>query len=497
MTRQSGNKSLYYLAYSLPVITTIWLITPIAIVQGIYAKYFGLSLSTIAGVILFARLFDAITDPLVGYYCDQYSTRLGSRKPIILVGGILFIISSYFLYVPYGVEPTVILDTSEEKSSSAVSSLYFAAWFIAFYMTSTLFEIPHLTWASELAPNAIDKAKLFSFRTLAMYLGQLLFFSIPMLPFFTTTEITPASLQVSVMTAGFLLLLFLFACLKLVPDNLSVKSLPLKQSYVVDHSTSIAWRGDAKSTKNKSAGQIINFQGARVLLQELLVNPPFMLFIGAFFLASTSVGMWYGLIFIYVDVYLGMGEQFAPMFMLAFLAGIFATPIWGWLSIRLGKKTCWLMAITLLIASYIFTASLKPSETDLADLVALKIINTLAFVCIHVIAPAIVSEVSDYAAWKNGVERPASYFALYYFTSKTAIAISTALGLAIAGWYGFDTMADKQTETSVFGITLAIVWVPIVFATLALGFVALTPINERRHFIIHKRLHSRKARMKT
>ena len=88
--------------YALPTVAVAFLMSPIAIIQGIYAKYFGLSLTEIATVLLIARMFDAITDPVVGHLSDRFSARHGSRKAFILFGGLLFIISAYFLFVPSG-----------------------------------------------------------------------------------------------------------------------------------------------------------------------------------------------------------------------------------------------------------------------------------------------------------------------------------------------------------------------------------------------------------
>ena len=107
------------LAYSAPYFATAWLITPVAIVQGIYAKYYGLSLTLIATIILVVRFVDAVSDPLIGYWSDRFYQRTGTRKPFILVGGLLFILCAYFLYVP----------------PAEVGALYFTGWFIAFYIS--------------------------------------------------------------------------------------------------------------------------------------------------------------------------------------------------------------------------------------------------------------------------------------------------------------------------------------------------------------------------
>ncbi|HAB37664.1 MAG TPA: hypothetical protein DCE52_06655, partial [Rhodobacteraceae bacterium] len=101
----SSSPSLSHcLSFCAPRISVVWLYAPIAILQGIYAKYYDVSLTAIASVILLARFFDAITDPLVGYWSDRYCRQRGTRKPFILLGGVLLIVSSYFLYVPVNID---------------------------------------------------------------------------------------------------------------------------------------------------------------------------------------------------------------------------------------------------------------------------------------------------------------------------------------------------------------------------------------------------------
>ena len=102
-----------YLAYVSPMLMLAFLWAPMGIVQGIYAKYFGVTLTAIASVFFIASLFDAVTDPLVGYFSDRYQIVLGSRKPFVLVGGLLFLLSSYFLYVP--LDPSSVVDNIRKQ----------------------------------------------------------------------------------------------------------------------------------------------------------------------------------------------------------------------------------------------------------------------------------------------------------------------------------------------------------------------------------------------
>ena len=71
------------IAYALPVASNAFIMQPVVLIQGIYAMYFGLSLTTIATVLLLSRIFDAITDPLIATFLTVQATV----KPLSFVAG--------------------------------------------------------------------------------------------------------------------------------------------------------------------------------------------------------------------------------------------------------------------------------------------------------------------------------------------------------------------------------------------------------------------------
>lgn len=446
------------IAYALPYSGVIFLYAPLSILQGIYAKYYGLTLTSIAAVLLFARIFDAVTDPLIGYYSDRYHARKGTRKPFIVAGGLLMVVAGYFLYAP----PPQLTVT------------YFSIWSILFYLGLTLFEIPHLSWAGELATESHEKTKIFSFRTAAGYLGLVLFYMIPLSPFFETSDITPETLRWSAISAGVLLCPTLYYCIRTVP---SVRSIP---------------SGEQKSSLSYSRGK----KNRKLLFQAIAKNKPFLIFLGVYIFYGLGVGLWNGLIFIFVDSYLKLGDQFAQMFLVAFIISIAVTPLWCLLAGRFGKKEVWIVALLLVMASFIYTGFLKPNQTTVIELMSLKVINTLGFVCITIIAPSILSDIVDYSSWKIRTNLSATYFSSYLFFTKCLAAVGTALGLAIAGWSGFDPAADSQTEFGILGLNMAISWLSTGFVFISLVLVLFIPITARRHDIIRRRLDSREAREK-
>lgn len=441
------------LSYALPIIPMTMLIVPIAIIQGIYAKYYGLALTTLATIMMISRLFDAFTDPIIGYYSDRYRAKHGTRKPYVVVGSLLMLVSGYYLYAPPG----------------NVTVIYAGFWFCALFTSYTVFEIPHQTWPADIANDSVYKTRLFSYRIFANYCGVTLFYCIPLLPFFDSNEITPQTLKVSFIVVAILTLPCLFQAIRIVPSG--------KPCLAIDN-----------------LGHSSPWGLLRSASKEIVTNKPFLLFMLAFVCSSFAIWMWYGLIFIYVDAYLDMGDQFAEMFLIAVFAGILVTPLWYKLALKLGKKNTWMVAITLVIASFICTGILEPGRTSFAQLLGVKIIQTCGFVCMYAVTPAMLSEIIDYSQWRSSTEKNAIYFSVKVFSEKTSMAAGAALGLAIAGWHGFDVGAIEHTKESIVALKVSIVWIPTLLGIISLIFVGLSPIDERRHRIIRRQLDIRLAR---
>ena len=438
-------------SYILPAIPIVLLYAPISIIQGVYAKHYGLALTTLATILLVSRIFDAISDPIVGYLSDRYRAKHGTRKPFIIAGSLLTLLCGYFLYNP---------------PADGVSVFYAGFWMVAIFTAFTLFEIPHVTWPSDIAGDSDSKTKLYSYKVFAGYCGLILFYAIPLLPFFDSTAITPETLKVTFWIAAILTVPFLIQAMRAVPSGPAAVASPESSA-----SSKLSW----------------------AVLKEIASNIPFIIFIAALFCSGFAIGMWYGLIYIYVDAYLNMGEQFAKMFLIAFIVGLLVTPLWYQIAIRTGKKNAWMLAMVLMIISFVFTGLLEPGHTSFTQLLVLKTIQTCGYVCFTAVAPAMLSEIIDYSQWRSGGEQKATYFSAKIFLDKVNGTAGLALGLALAGWWGFDAAASEHSAEAVAGLKIAIVWVPTLVACLSLFFIALNPINERRHKAIRRRLDMRDA----
>jgi GPH family glycoside/pentoside/hexuronide:cation symporter len=110
------------------------------------------------------RLWDAVTDPLVGTWSDRTRTRLGRRRPWMLVGAPLLGLTFAMTYMP---PPSL--------SGGALVAWSTVALF-GFYAALTAYLVPHQALGAELTPDHHDRSRIFGLRHASFTLGMMLAF---------------------------------------------------------------------------------------------------------------------------------------------------------------------------------------------------------------------------------------------------------------------------------------------------------------------------------
>ena len=437
------------LAYALPMMSVTILLSTNNVLSGLYATHYGLALSAIATVMLIAGLFDAVTDPSIGYFSDRYHARTGSRRPFVVAGAVLLIPSAWFLLNP----------------GEGVTVTYFLVWYLLFYLAFTLFNIPHLTWGGEISPYSEQKSKIYAYRNYAGYAGTIIFTLIPILPFYEGTKITPETMRYLVLVAGVLLLPTLYLLLRHAPTGVH--------------------RPDQSRTP----------ENPFTALMALIHNPPALWYIGAAVLHALAGAFYIGLKFMMMESYLGMGQYYVHLLLFLLVTASLAIKPAVWLIARIGKVRAWMLGNTVSIAaSLILMLVLLNNAYSLALFVAFNAVYALASAIGNVVAFSLLSDISDYGTLKSGVDRSATYFSLSSLSQKTCMALGIAASIAIAGWYGFDPKAETQVPEVYWGLTLCMCIIPILCNLGAVYCASKTAINTRRHDVIRRRLDSRVAR---
>lgn len=72
--------------------------------QFFYTDYVGLSAGLVSWSLLIARMFDAVTDPVMGYMSDRTHSRIGRRRPYVIGSALPLGVALYLLFSPPVVE---------------------------------------------------------------------------------------------------------------------------------------------------------------------------------------------------------------------------------------------------------------------------------------------------------------------------------------------------------------------------------------------------------
>ena len=437
------------MAYAAPVVPLLVLMSSSTVLSGIYATHHGLPLVEISMVMLLVGLFDAITDPSIGYVSDRYYAKTGSRRPFAIAGAALLIPSAWFLLSP----------------GEGVTATYFLLWYVMFYLSVTLFQIPHLTWGGEISPVAEEKTKVYGYRNYAAYVGMILFMLIPMLPFNEGTQVTPETLRWSVIVAGVLFIPTLYVMYRYVP--LSVH----------------------RTHQNKPKKNILR------ALSTLRHNKPFLWLLIAGTVYSMGASFFNGLYFMMVDMYLGLGDYYVHILLFQLIvASVAIKPVVSMIA-KIGKMNAWIVAIVLSMLAYILLpVVLLNSAYSLYLLYLFNTIFALYSAITNIVIYSLLSDVSDYGTFKSGTDHSAVYFSFQSLASKTSLAVGIALTIGLAGLLGFDPSAETHGTEIYWVLCLCMSVIPLVLSLAALFFIPGIAITSRRHAVIRRRLEARAKR---
>jgi len=137
---------------------------------ALYAGSFGLSLTLVGTILLVARLLDAFSDPLLGYWMDSSAATRG-YSGFVLMSLPLLVVGYLALFHP----PASMVD------SVVGLSCWFAASLGIVYLGFSLATIAHNSWGAGLTQLRGERARLTAFREGCALVGVMIAAAVPAL----------------------------------------------------------------------------------------------------------------------------------------------------------------------------------------------------------------------------------------------------------------------------------------------------------------------------
>ena len=402
-----------------------------------YGVDMGLGLAATGALLLLARLFDTVTDPLIGYVSDRWPVHGLRRKPWILIGAGLA-----------GFGLIMLLDPPP-----GADGFYLLTWSMTLYAGWTMVAVPYMAWGAELHQDYNERTRITGWRESLALLGVV--GAGGLAAYVTETASAAAAPSFVAWAAVGLGLIFIPVLLFLVPE-------------------------DASYSKP-------NPQRLRQL-NSLFGNRLFLRLLSAWFINGLANGIPAALFFLYLEHGLGVTEDLRPRFILIyFVAAIAAIPLWLRLSRSIGKHRSWCWAMILACAAFAVVPAL-PTGAEIAFML-ICILTGAALGADLALPPAIQADVADYDRWRFSADRTGIQFALWGMATKLALA--TAVGLALPGvtWMGFDP--ELPTEVGRSALIVIYAGLPVVIKAVAIMVIWRFPLDARRHMALSRRLKQR------
>lgn len=414
--------------YGLPAVAISVLTLPFFIfIPTFYTETLGLNLAAVGLVLSAIRLFDAVNDPLIGFWSDRLRPSYGRRRSWFLAGIPLTILGAWMIFVP------------GETSSIG----YLALWGLLLSIGWSIVQLPYAAWGAELSGDYRTRSRLSAVREGLVVLGTLIAITLPILA--SGTEKVDAS--------G-LKLLAVFVCIVLpVSALLAVWFVPEP----VEH-----------SKRQVSLREGLNF---------LRQNTEFMRLLFAFFINGLANGLPATLFLLFVGNVLGESSAQGPLLFVYFLCGILGVPIWLKLSDRLGKHRTW--CIAMLLALPVFLMALLLGTGDVWWFGVICVLTGLTLGADLTLPASIQADVIDVDTAISGEQRSGLYFAFWGLATKAALALGVGIAFPVLSFAGFDAQAQND-DTALWTLSLLYGGVPVALKAIAIGLMWNFPLDETR-----------------
>jgi len=444
-----------HFAYGAPAIGAGYMYLLLSLYMMKFATDILLIAPAAMGVIYsISRIWDAVSDPLVGYLSDRTTTRLGRRRTWILASCIPISAGFYMVFAP----PMSLSDTG--------LVVWTAIAVIGFYSAMTLFFVPHLSLGAELSDDYHERSRMFGTRHFAYIFGSIL--SLVSLYFLINEEYAEggnvrelaSDLGLLAVVVMFVLVLFAVARLRERPE----------------------FQGRMNASPISAFRDVWQNPHARLLLVVTFIEH-----VGSSAIAALTL---------YVTHYVVGAPTWAPLIIFAYMLPSSASvPLWLPLSRRFGKIKVWLGGMLLTGVSFgsmFLLPFFETVEMRLTWITLMAVFAGLANGCGGTIGPSVTGDVIDYDEHLTGERKEGAYFAAWNFVQKGALGVMLLLTGFVLEFSGFVPNEDQTMTVKLAMVTLYGLF-PLVCYAIGAAMFSRFKLDEKAHAEIRTALDAKAA----
>ena len=394
--------------------------------------YLGIAAATAGLLFAVSKIYDAVSDPVVGICSDTVRSARGRRRPFLFVGTFMASLSLIILFNPPALE------------SATAMTVYMGLGLIFFSTAYTVFNVPYLAMPAEMTPHPDERSFLMTFRVYAGALAQMI-----------------------AGTGG----PFLLSILGETRAAHGQMALALSIVVVVGGLTCFWSTRDAGFTQRALSERIGVSARLKIVLgtrsfRNLLYLKVVMLFGVTAHTATKAFFTRYNL---------AAPDSLLALLLFCHTGGMLASQ-YGWyrISVRAGKRAVYTMGALVYVGASLLWLTFSPG-TDRILLCAVAVTNGLAAGATMLMSNALLPDAIAAASKRTGINQEGTFASMFTLVEKIAhAAAAAAIGLLLS-LFGYQqavqNQAAAQTDNALSGIAICFTIIPAAAMLLSLIFV--------------------------
>ena len=378
-----------------------------------YTDTFGISAAAAGTIMLIARFWDMLSDPLMGIIADRTNTRWGKFRPYIL-----------WMALPYSVLAVLTFTTPDLGPTGKI--IYAGVTYMLLMTVFTAINLPYSSLGAVMTSDSYERAGLNSYRFIFAFIGQFI--------------VSGTALSLALYfgqgdnAKGYQYTLILFSIISFVLFMITFKT-----------------------TKERVQPPKEQKENLKEDFRNLFKNRPWVILFFVGIISFIMFAMQNLSIAYYFKYYIGNEENVQVFNVIGTVALIVAIPFSKPLAKRFGKRNVFLASS--LLSGFFFICLYLPGANNITMIYILNILAKMAYAPAVPLLWTMLADTADYSEWKTGRRSTGLVFSAATFAQKAGWGI----GGALAGWmlaiFKF-TPNVEQTATAITGIKLMISVIP-------------------------------------
>lgn len=441
-----------------------------------YSNIFGLSLAHAGTLVLVTKLYDAVSDPVMGLIADRTNTRWGKYRPYLL-----------WIAIPFAVAGVLAFFTPQTDNYT-FKHVYAYVTYILMMTVYTAINVPYGAMLGVMTDDSREKSVFSSFRMFFAFIGSFIAMGSfePLLKLrqsilgtlpaeWTLADSTPADWTIAVSVIG------------IVCAVLFILSFVMTRERVTEAEMA---KEPVKENSNETAKTSVAED-----LKALVANGPWWMLLGggiAILLFNCVRG---GAAAYYFADVLGTNAIFTLALFLTVgeisqLVGVVVTvPV----SEKIGKKATFLLVLVAVTVLSVIVAFLPETPAGMWALLVSQILICIAIGINSPLLWSMFADVADYSELKNGRASTGLIFSSSSMAQKFGAAFGSAIVLWVLMAFGYDNAKGAvQTPEALATIKALISWIPAIGSAAGIAIMLGYPLTDKKMSQIRQELSKKR-----